>query len=61
MAKVRINFGISEAMRNWIKIQPNVVGIVEESETHCVVEHNMTGPQATAMKTAFLDKLLEVI
>ncbi len=61
MAKVRINFGVSEILRDWIKQQPNIVDIVEESETHIVVEHNMTGPQAAAMKTAFLDKLIEPI
>lgn len=48
-------------MREWILTQPNVIAIVEESLTHVVVEHNMTGPQLTAAKSAFIDKLLEAI
>jgi len=61
MARVRINFGISDSMREWILTQPNIVGIVEESVTHVVVEHNMSGAQASAMKSAFIDKLIEAI
>ena len=61
MAQVRINFGISQAMREWILTQPNIVGFIEESATHVVVEHNMSGAEATAMKTAFIDKLIEAI
>ena len=61
MARIRINFGISEMMREWILTQVNVDRIVEVSDTHVVVEHHMTGPQLTAAKSAFLDKLLEAI
>lgn len=61
MAKVRVNFGVSDMMRAWIKTQPNIVGIVEESETHIVVEHNMTAQQAQTMKTNFMYKLIEAI
>lgn len=61
MAKVRINFGISDAMREWILSQPGIIGLVEESVTHIVIEHNLTGPQALALKQAFIDKLIEPV
>jgi hypothetical protein len=61
MAKVKINFGVSDSLREWIRAQPNIVDIVEESMTHIVVEHNMTGPEAQAMKSVFIDKLIEAV
>lgn len=61
MGKVRINFGISEMLRAWIEQQPGIIGIVEESNLHIVVEHNLTGPQAQTLRTQFMDKLIESI
>lgn len=60
MAIIRINFGVSEWMRDWIRTQPNVVAI-EFSETHVIINHNMTGPQLSTFRSNFIDKLAEVI
>lgn len=61
MPRVRINFAISDELKEWIKQQPNILDIVEQSNHSITIEHNMTGPQAQATKAAFLDKLIEVV
>ena len=60
MAKVRINFGISEEIQAWIKTQPAIDGM-DVGSNYVVVEHHMTGPEASALKSAFIDKLIEPI
>ena len=60
MAQVRINFGLSEEMIAWIKTQPNIDGL-DVSVNSVVVYHHMTGAQLAAIKTAFIDKLIEPI
>lgn len=61
MPKTRINFGISDFMREWIKTQPNIQGIVEESQNHIVIQHTMTSPQRNSFKQNFLNRLDEDI
>lgn len=60
MAKVRINFAISEEMVAWIQSQPNIDSI-EPGYNYTIVQHHMTGPQIAAIKTAFIDKLIEPV
>ena len=60
MAKHRINFGLSEELIAWIKTQPAIDGI-DVGHNFVVIEHHMTGPQATTLKTAFMDKLIEAV
>ena len=60
MAKVRINFGVSEEMITWIQSQPNI-DAMSVGQNYVIIEHHMTGPQATALKTAFIDRLIEAI
>lgn len=59
MAKSRINFGVSDFVRNWILIQPNVTGVAEQSDTHFTFYHEMTGPQKVAFRNGFLQMLIE--
>lgn len=61
LIRVRINFGISEFLRDWIKQQTGFVRQIEESPNHFTVEFDLTGPEATALKQAFLDRLIEQI
>ena len=61
MAKVRINFAISQPMRDWILQQTEVIGIVENSDWHVIVEHNLAGQAALDLKNAFVNKLIEPI
>ena len=60
MAQVRINFTISEAMKEWLKSQPNIDAL-DNSQNSTIVTHHMTGPESQALKTAFIDKLIEVL
>lgn len=59
MAKTRINFGLSDFMRQWILVQPNVQGEAEASATHFTFYHEMTGPQKVAFRNGFLQMLIE--
>ena len=59
--KVRINFGLSEQLREWIQQQTGFLRVSEESVTHFTVEFDLTGPEAIALKSAFLDRLIEVL
>lgn len=58
---VRINFGLSDQLRAWLITQTGFVAIVESSENHFTVQFNLTGPEALALKSAFQDKLIEVL
>ena len=58
---VRINFGLSEFLREWVTQQIGFIAILEQSTNHFTVQFDLTGPQATALKTAFHDKLIEVL
>jgi hypothetical protein len=60
MATVRINFGISDELYNWIRTNPNIDSI-ERSEGSVVIHHHMSAQEAQTMKTAFLDKLIEPV
>jgi hypothetical protein len=60
MAKTRINFGISEELVAWIQSQPNIDGL-EIGQNYVIVVHHMTGPQAAALKSAFIDRLIEAV
>ena len=59
MAKIRINFGISDHLREWIKTQPNVIMIAEESVNHVTFEHNMSAGELNAFKSAVIQRLAE--
>lgn len=61
MAELRINFGVSEFLRAWIRTQPNVVGIFESSDTHIVITHNMTAQQLNTFRSNFINRLAEDI
>lgn len=59
MPKVRINFGISVFLRDWILAQPNVTGAAEESTNHFTFYHEMTGPELVAFRSGFIQMLAE--
>lgn len=61
MARVRINFAISDEMYYWLKSQINIDSVSRDEYNMTIVEHHMTGPQITAIKTAFIDKLIEPV
>ena len=58
---VRINFGLSDQLRQWISQQTGFIRVVEESQTHITVQFDLTGPEAVALKQAFNDRLIEVL
>ncbi len=58
---VRINFPISDFLITWLESQTGFVRRVERSDFHYTVEFNLTGPEAQALKTAFHDRLIEVL
>ena len=60
MAKVRINFAISDEMVIWIQTQPAIDGMTI-SQNGVIIDHHMTAQQAQTLKTAFIDKLIEAI
>ena len=60
MATVRINFGISDELYDWIRTNPNIDS-VERSAGSVIINHHMTAQEAQDMKTQFIDKLIEPI
>lgn len=59
MPEIRINFGVSDTLRDWILAQPNITGIHDQSTTHISFYHEMTNPQKTAFRAGFIQMLVE--
>lgn len=60
MAKIRLNFGISEQLLAWVQSQPAIQGL-SQSTSSVEITHTMTSGQLSAFKTNFINRLAEDI
>ena len=60
MAKIRLNFGISEFLVNWVQTQPAIQAI-SASQNYVEIIHTMSPAQLSAFRTNFINRLVEDI
>jgi hypothetical protein len=58
---LRINFYPSEFLQRYIETYPNVVGIVEVTNTYVVIYTTMTNNQITTFKNDVFNRVIEIV
>jgi len=59
MPRLRIKFGVSDFLREWVKNSNQRPGIVEESVNHMTIEHAVWGAELSTFKNNFMNRVAE--